>query len=117
MSLEFGLQNLCSHREWKPLGERGRCLGLGRPRPSFSESEECRRVSVYAKCDEAAGTMRSLHCHHQASQTSEESIFSDQDPFHLTLVITATICCWMMWAIVYLAQMKPLIVPILNEGE
>ncbi|KAF1881797.1 hypothetical protein Lal_00014548 [Lupinus albus] len=37
--------------------------------------------------------------------------------FHLTLVITATICCWMMWAIVYMAQMKPLIVPILNEGE
>ncbi|XP_004500119.1 V-type proton ATPase subunit e1 [Cicer arietinum] len=37
--------------------------------------------------------------------------------FHLTLVITATICCWMMWAIVYLAQMKPLIVPILSEGE
>ncbi|KAG9446286.1 hypothetical protein H6P81_012414 [Aristolochia fimbriata] len=36
---------------------------------------------------------------------------------HLTLVITATICCWMMWAIVYLAQFKPLIVPILNEGE
>ncbi|XP_043689660.1 V-type proton ATPase subunit e1 [Telopea speciosissima] len=37
--------------------------------------------------------------------------------FHLTLVITATVCCWMMWAIVYLAQMKPLIVPILSEGE
>ncbi|XP_010259921.1 PREDICTED: V-type proton ATPase subunit e1-like [Nelumbo nucifera] len=37
--------------------------------------------------------------------------------FHLTLVITATICCWMMWAIVYLAQLKPLIVPILSEGE
>ncbi|XP_020692759.1 V-type proton ATPase subunit e1 [Dendrobium catenatum] len=36
---------------------------------------------------------------------------------HFTLVITATICCWMMWAIVYLAQMYPLIVPILNEGE
>ncbi|KAK1276335.1 hypothetical protein QJS04_geneDACA005689 [Acorus gramineus] len=35
--------------------------------------------------------------------------------FHLTLIITATVCCWMMWAIVYLAQMKPLIVPILNE--
>ncbi|GER32417.1 ATPase [Striga asiatica] len=35
---------------------------------------------------------------------------------HLTLVITATVCCWMMWAIVYLAQMKPLIVPILNES-
>ncbi|XP_047336284.1 V-type proton ATPase subunit e1-like [Impatiens glandulifera] len=33
----------------------------------------------------------------------------------LTLIITATVCCWMMWAIVYLAQMKPLIVPILNE--
>ncbi|KAI3820492.1 hypothetical protein L1987_08040 [Smallanthus sonchifolius] len=37
--------------------------------------------------------------------------------FHLTLVITATVCCWMMWAIVYLAQMNPLIVPILSEGE
>ncbi|KAL9992603.1 putative ATPase, V0 complex, subunit e1/e2 [Helianthus debilis subsp. tardiflorus] len=37
--------------------------------------------------------------------------------FHLTLVITATICCWLMWAIVYLAQMNPLIVPILSEGE
>ncbi|KAL6199431.1 hypothetical protein ACLB2K_029215 [Fragaria x ananassa] len=37
--------------------------------------------------------------------------------FHLTLVITATVCCWMMWAIVYIAQMKPLIVPILSEGE
>ncbi|KAH7843564.1 hypothetical protein Vadar_018254 [Vaccinium darrowii] len=36
---------------------------------------------------------------------------------HLTLVVTATVCCWMMWAIVYLAQMKPLIVPILSEGE
>ncbi|CAI0379326.1 unnamed protein product [Linum tenue] len=36
---------------------------------------------------------------------------------HLTLVITATVSCWMMWAIVYLAQMKPLIVPILSEGE
>ncbi|CAN6462711.1 unnamed protein product [Victoria cruziana] len=37
--------------------------------------------------------------------------------FHLTLVITTTVCCWMMWAIVYLAQLKPLIVPILIEGE
>ncbi|XP_077226174.1 V-type proton ATPase subunit e1-like [Tasmannia lanceolata] len=36
---------------------------------------------------------------------------------HLTLVMTATVCCWMMWAIVYLAQLNPLIVPILNEGE
>ncbi|KAF7140768.1 hypothetical protein RHSIM_Rhsim06G0224400 [Rhododendron simsii] len=36
---------------------------------------------------------------------------------HVTLVVTATVCCWMMWAIVYLAQMKPLIVPILSEGE
>ncbi|XP_062113310.1 V-type proton ATPase subunit e1-like [Humulus lupulus] len=36
---------------------------------------------------------------------------------HLTLVVTAVVCCWMMWAIVYLAQMKPLIVPILSEVE
>uniref|UniRef100_A0A803M672 O-fucosyltransferase family protein n=1 Tax=Chenopodium quinoa TaxID=63459 RepID=A0A803M672_CHEQI len=39
------------------------------------------------------------------------------EKFHRTLVITATVCCWMMWAIVYLAQMKPLINPILNEAE
>ncbi|XP_008803039.1 V-type proton ATPase subunit e1-like [Phoenix dactylifera] len=37
--------------------------------------------------------------------------------FHFTLVVTAIMCCWMMWAIVYLAQLKPLIVPILSEGE
>uniref|UniRef100_A0A7N0UHE7 Uncharacterized protein n=1 Tax=Kalanchoe fedtschenkoi TaxID=63787 RepID=A0A7N0UHE7_KALFE len=36
---------------------------------------------------------------------------------HLTLVVTATVCCWLMWAIVYLAQLNPLIVPILSEGE
>nr|AFK44868.1 unknown [Lotus japonicus] len=42
---------------------------------------------------------------------------SSSNLFHLTLVLTATICCWMMWAIVYLAQMKPLIVPILSEAE
>nr|ABK20987.1 unknown [Picea sitchensis] len=36
---------------------------------------------------------------------------------HFTLVTTATVCCWMMWAIVYLAQLKPLVVPILNEGD
>ncbi|KAK3128264.1 hypothetical protein QOZ80_6AG0507100 [Eleusine coracana subsp. coracana] len=36
--------------------------------------------------------------------------------FHLTLLVTAVICAWMMYAIVYLAQMKPLINPILS-GE
>ncbi|GAB2279850.1 hypothetical protein Dimus_014488 [Dionaea muscipula] len=36
--------------------------------------------------------------------------------FHITLIMTATVCCWMMWAIVYLAQLNPLIVPVLN-GE
>ncbi|CAI5515574.1 unnamed protein product [Closterium sp. Naga37s-1] len=37
---------------------------------------------------------------------------------HVTLVITATICCWLSWAIVYMAQMHPLVVPILKaEGE
>ncbi|MFS7940934.1 putative ATPase, V0 complex, subunit e1/e2 [Helianthus anomalus] len=29
--------------------------------------------------------------------------------FPLTLANTATICCWMMWAIVYLAHLNPLI--------
>ncbi|XP_051133884.1 V-type proton ATPase subunit e1-like [Andrographis paniculata] len=48
-------------------------------------------------------------------------IICDKGPstnlLHTTLAITATVCCWMMWAIVYLAQMNPLIVPILNESE
>ncbi|EFJ09593.1 hypothetical protein SELMODRAFT_113278 [Selaginella moellendorffii] len=37
---------------------------------------------------------------------------------HITLVIVAAICCWLLWAIVYMAQMHPLVRPILNsEGE
>ncbi|CAM6090800.1 unnamed protein product [Calypogeia fissa] len=37
---------------------------------------------------------------------------------HILLVITAVICCYLLWAIVYLAQWHPLVVPILNaEGE
>ncbi|KAJ8754905.1 hypothetical protein K2173_015417 [Erythroxylum novogranatense] len=54
---------------------------------------------------------------------------------HLTLIITATVCCWMIkrdnlqspykyvhiivnfLLLVYLAQTKSLIVPILSEGE
>jgi V-type H+-transporting ATPase subunit e len=37
---------------------------------------------------------------------------------HVVLVNTAVICCYLMWAIVYLAQLKPLVVPILKgEGE
>ncbi|XP_020271591.1 V-type proton ATPase subunit e1-like [Asparagus officinalis] len=40
---------------------------------------------------------------------------SSTNLFHMTLLITATVCCWMMWAIVYLAQMNPLIVPVLSE--
>ncbi|XWS11277.1 hypothetical protein CRYUN_Cryun38cG0070300 [Craigia yunnanensis] len=56
-----------------------------------------------------------------SSQKPNRRICCNRGPsanlFHLTLVITATVCCWMMWAIVYLAQMKPLIVPILSEGE
>ncbi|CAM6095121.1 unnamed protein product [Calypogeia fissa] len=37
---------------------------------------------------------------------------------HVLLVNTAVICCYLMWAIVYLAQWHPLVDPILNaEGE
>ncbi|KAJ7556491.1 hypothetical protein O6H91_05G085800 [Diphasiastrum complanatum] len=35
---------------------------------------------------------------------------------HVTLVITAVVCCWLLWAIVYLAQLKPLINPILKAA-
>ena len=33
------------------------------------------------------------------------------------LAATTVICMWMMWSIVYLAQMNPLIVPVLNKEE
>ncbi|KAL3676386.1 hypothetical protein R1sor_026334 [Riccia sorocarpa] len=37
---------------------------------------------------------------------------------HMLLVNTAVICCYLMWAIVWMAQWQPLIVPILKaEGE
>ncbi|EFJ05418.1 hypothetical protein SELMODRAFT_103411 [Selaginella moellendorffii] len=36
---------------------------------------------------------------------------------HVTLVITAVVSCWMLWAIVYIAQMNPLINPILLDEE
>lgn len=30
-----------------------------------------------------------------------------------TLVATTVVCCWSMWAIIYIAQMHPLIRPII----
>jgi len=29
---------------------------------------------------------------------------------------TSVFCCWFMWAVIYLAQMTPLVKPVLNEG-
>lgn len=31
-----------------------------------------------------------------------------------TLVTTAVFCLWLMWGILYMAQMNPLILPVLN---
>lgn len=28
---------------------------------------------------------------------------------------TSVFCCWFMWAVIYLAQMTPLVKPVLNE--
>ncbi|KAH8964898.1 hypothetical protein BDL97_04G089800 [Sphagnum fallax] len=37
---------------------------------------------------------------------------------HMVLVNTGVISCWLMWAIVWLSQWKPLINPVLKaEGE
>ena len=30
---------------------------------------------------------------------------------------TSVFCCWMMWAIIYMAQMNPLVRPVLNGGD
>jgi V-type H+-transporting ATPase subunit e len=34
--------------------------------------------------------------------------------FHLTLYSLAVFCCWMMWGLMYMAQMHPMINPILE---
>jgi hypothetical protein len=40
------------------------------------------------------------------------------DRLHMVLVNTGVISCWLMWAIVWLSQWKPLINPVLKaEGE
>ncbi|KAH7281541.1 hypothetical protein KP509_36G052800 [Ceratopteris richardii] len=41
---------------------------------------------------------------------------SSTNRLHVLLVITTIVCAWMMWAIVYLAQWKPLVNPILSES-
>ena len=33
------------------------------------------------------------------------------------LSITAVTCMWMMWAIIYMAQMHPLVQPVMNKSE
>ena len=33
------------------------------------------------------------------------------------LSVTAVACMWMMWAIIYMAQMYPLVQPVRNKGE
>jgi len=33
------------------------------------------------------------------------------------LSVTAVVCMWMMWAIIYMAQMHPLVQPVMNKGE
>ncbi|CAL6374626.1 unnamed protein product [Bathycoccus prasinos] len=33
------------------------------------------------------------------------------------LSVTAVTCMWMMWAIIYMAQMYPLVQPVRNKGE
>ncbi|KAK9832357.1 hypothetical protein WJX74_007542 [Apatococcus lobatus] len=34
----------------------------------------------------------------------------------ITLISTAVVCSWSMWAIIYIAQMNPLVRPILAGG-
>ncbi|BBN12554.1 V-type H+-transporting ATPase subunit e [Marchantia polymorpha subsp. ruderalis] len=43
---------------------------------------------------------------------------SAANKLHMLLVNTAVICCYLIWAIVWMAQWHPLVVPILKaEGE
>lgn len=38
----------------------------------------------------------------------------ENQAFKYTLYSTAVICCWLMWALMYMAQMHPLVRPILQ---
>ena len=48
--------------------------------------------------------------------TRHFSLFPNARLQHL-LFATSVFCCWMMWAIIYMAQMNPLVVPILSGPE
>jgi len=30
---------------------------------------------------------------------------------------TSVLCCWFMWAVIYIAQMHPLVRPVMNRAE
>jgi len=32
------------------------------------------------------------------------------------LFASSVFCCWMMWGIIYMAQMNPLVLPVMNEA-
>lgn len=44
-------------------------------------------------------------------------VFNSSQSFWSSYLRCFLFCCFFRWAIVYIAQMKPLIVPILSEGE
>lgn len=50
------------------------------------------------------------------TETRHFSLFPNARLQHL-LFATSVFCCWMMWAIIYMAQMNPLVVPVLSGPE
>lgn len=52
----------------------------------------------------------------QSQNTDSSPFFSIARLQHL-LFATSVFCCWMMWAIIYMAQMNPLVVPVLSGPE
>ena len=54
--------------------------------------------------------------HLPTTETRHFSLFPNARLQHL-LFATSVFCCWMMWAIIYMAQMNPLVVPVLSGPE
>ncbi|XP_024389071.1 V-type proton ATPase subunit e1 [Physcomitrium patens] len=66
-------------------------------------------ISLYFLLSGLVGSLCVKVCYNKGPSTNM---------LNVVLVNTAVICCWLMWAIVWLAQWKPLINPVLKaEGE
>ncbi|KAE9456472.1 hypothetical protein C3L33_11551, partial [Rhododendron williamsianum] len=116
------------HSELKPMTEKGRYRGEGR-RGKIEENNETgeEEATDTKKLFSIANLYKMLIRgivwteHLFLGSISIHVIFMNRllsrNDFSFNFISLHIFFAWCRWAIVYLAQMKPLIVPILSEGE